>query len=611
MSKNYHNPYEKDRKPPPPSTAASASSLASALVVAAADKAGMGGIDRNRIDQIILRESNSSLYLQQQQRRDQKVNQKIARLRLALQEQQPSLATHEIDQLLSNCKPAPRSTAVVFDMDMFYMACECLTRPELYDTPAVVGGSMILTSNYQARRYGVRSAMAGWIGDALVHELSEGKEKLIHVKAHFDLYREKSHVVRQVLAEYDPQLRAYSLDEAYMDLGPYLVLKLTNPVRSHDEIRRSLQLQESDETDDNDDASMHALLQFTNRQCLEAADVVLKDMRQRVKDRTGGLACSAGLAPNHLVAKMASDHNKPNGQCLVDHERLREFLFPLKIRKVSGIGRVTEKILQAFGIEKVEDIYEQRGLVRFLFPDAQGDFLLCASIGYSRSNGGDSNDGQKGVSRERTFRALDQMDDIYTKLEEIGHLLSKDMMSKKLRALTLTVKVKLKTFDCLSKSRTVSAPLQEPHGIVDLAVTLLKDIRNEFEGKEFSVRLLGIRCSNFYENDGQLKMEQFVSKAEDGKRSPKSTSPKRLEQTKTTKRRMNLQMTLEQFADATNHLEDAVDDVHCPICGQAFPMHANASLNRHVDQCLGVDETEQYCKKGKKQKISDFFTSSS
>jgi DNA polymerase kappa len=200
---------------------------ASALVIAAADKAGMEGIDRSRINKIILRESGTSLFIQQQRRRDAKVDERIAALRKKLREQDQleigwkQKRCHEIDQeipkILSQ-RPV-RSVAVVVDMDMFYMACELLTRPDLAEKPACVGKGMILTSNYLARRYGVRSAMAGWIGDKLVEELSDGKEHLVHVASNFALYHEKSMVVRKVLAEYDPHLRAYSLDEAYVSVS--------------------------------------------------------------------------------------------------------------------------------------------------------------------------------------------------------------------------------------------------------------------------------------------------------------------------------------------------------------------------------------------------------
>ena len=197
---------------------------ASALVIAATDKAGMAGIDRARIDKIILRESGHSLYMQQQRKRDQQVQLRIDQIRNKLNKEERINPTwrKKLQHLSELVRRRPiRSTCVVIDMDMFFMACELLTRPDLVDKPACVGGSMITTSNYVARRYGksaaeevkvvycfsdygdgmtgVRSAMAGWIGDKLVEELSGGKEKLIHVKSNFELYKDKSNIVKTQL----------------------------------------------------------------------------------------------------------------------------------------------------------------------------------------------------------------------------------------------------------------------------------------------------------------------------------------------------------------------------------------------------------------------------
>lgn len=188
----------------------------------------MEGVDRAKIDEIILRESGNSLYMQQQKRRDQKVNDKIAELQLQKQalllqfDRHPSFLPSDpaLDTQLQSWQAAcpRRSTKVVIDMDMFYMACELLDKPHLDQYPACVGRGMILTSNYKARQYGVRSAMAGFVADKLVEELSHGTQRLIHVPSHFELYKQKAHEVKGVLREYDPHLRSYSLDEAYLDL---------------------------------------------------------------------------------------------------------------------------------------------------------------------------------------------------------------------------------------------------------------------------------------------------------------------------------------------------------------------------------------------------------
>ena len=194
---------------------------------------------------------------------------------------------------------------------------------------------MVLTSNYVARRYGVRSAMAGWIADKLVEELSNGKEKLVHVPSNFDLYTSKAHEVRSVLAEYDPKMRAYSLDEAYLDLEPYLALRIGKKL-SHEEVVALLtkaeqttsnddeEEQDEDEVEgDNIDAKPAAkdedasLEHLSPDFVLKATAAIVDEMRKKVTKATGGLTCSAGLANNFMLSKIASDLNKPNGQCIV------------------------------------------------------------------------------------------------------------------------------------------------------------------------------------------------------------------------------------------------------------------------------------------------------
>ncbi len=674
------NPYKRRRlREESPAAEETTAADASALVIAAADKAGMDGIDRRRIDAIILRESGNSLYIQQQKRRDEKVNERIVAMKKKLQNQMTLHPPHEslpsIDRMLTECiqKRPTRSTCVVVDMDMFYMACELLTRPELHDKPACVGGGMILTSNYPARKYGVRSAMAGWIGDALVRELSNGTEELIHVPSDHPKYAQQSQVVRSVLAEYDPQLRAYSLDEAFLNLGPYLACHLLHPEWPHEQISKTLMEDEEDgdvkassegEYDDNspDDVSiqnesedklsyLETLGQFSNHTCLEAAGTILTDMRQKVFERTGGLTCSAGLAPNFMLAKIASDQNKPNGQCLVasDQGSVREFLHPMATRKVSGIGRVTEKILKAFDIHTVEQMYEQRALIQHIFTPVQANFLLRASVGCSSSDSFLEDEqeeskgvGQKGISRERTFRPGDSWNEINARLEDIGRLLSNDMQRKNFWAHTITVKVKLHTFDVLSRARTLPRGVfvQLPEDLVRHATELLAEVRHEFmsspehRSKPFSVRLLGIRCNNFrHEQEtesvgcDQLNLDQFLL--------PRSTSPilraaaaqEGINACSESKMEEMLHDDLTVKAEETNDHDDATQNVvpqddltttkdcepvtaACPVCGLSLPSNDNLVVNQHIDTCLSgraVREAIRETRHPKKSQLDYYF----
>ena len=549
--------------------------IISDLVVSAADKAGMDGIDRQAIDAIIMKESGNSLFMQQQKKRDDKVNLRIEALRRKLEMHVEKNKNNngawrrsmerQIDSDMSEYLSARplRSCKVVVDMDMFYMACELLSRPDITDsTPACVGGpSMITTSNYAARRYGVRAAMPGYIGAALVNQLSKGREKLIFCPMHMDLYKQKSMLVREVLNDYDPNLTAYSLDEVYMDLAPYLLCSLSNESWTHEQVSKYLLAKVDDnevETNGNAhdkdtsydeinalsvDSCYDRLLLFSSTECLSRAEAIVTDMRNRVRTITGGLTCSAGVAPNFMLAKIASDMNKPNGQLLVpsDHESVIRFLHPLPIRKVSGIGRVTEKILRSFDITTVQQLYAERALVRFLFDrnPSTSQFLISASYGCSSSisssaDGKDSSDEpnqQKGISRERTIPSGKTWAEVTSKLEDIARLLCTDMEKKQLSARTVYVKVKLHTFDLLSHGRTLpdGTYIHTAEDLIQIATELFHEIRQkEADNKEtctsivdrslFSVRLIGIRCTNFRKAGSQDRggiqktIHQFVEK---------------------------------------------------------------------------------------------------
>jgi len=639
----------------------------------------MENIDRKRIDAIILRESGNSLYMQQQKRRDAKVDERIKAARRKLKEAAPPMNTIALDQELQNlCSQRPkRSVCVVVDMDMFFMACEILKRPGLRDVPACVGHSLISTSNYLARKYGVRSAMAGYIGDALVKELSDGKEELVHVSSNFDLYKTKSTEVKQVLREYDPKLKTYSLDEAFLNLGPYITLKLQNPNWSHDQIRDALLSSVSSSEGESakhggfydssvltnhskEDSSLVFLQSFSPIECMAAADSVLREMRNAVFRQTGGLTCSAGLAPNFMLAKIASDRNKPNGQCLVaaDEDSVLNFLRPLPLRKVGGVGRVTEKMCSAFQIRTMQQLYDQRHIIHTIFTPSIASFLLRASVGCSSAFFSEedktkkSSAPQKGISRERTFAPNHDWHQLRCKLDEIGHKLSEDMKRKDLWAQNLTVKVKLHNYDVMSKAHTLprNVFVQSGEEILKYASELFSELRDEFRGQHFSLRLIGIRCSSFRDKDvedvNQGSLDAFlVEKVEDTKNELTSvsgdsalaaasdsdrdeTGPRSAESKVdrfSSVRDKDVEdanqgsldaFLMEKVVDAKDSIStlgdsapttssERVEDepgsdepkadeamahetrqIRCPICQKSFCQNQNMALNEHLDNCL-------------------------
>ena len=689
----------------------STSAAASALVISACDKAGMEGIDRERIDAIILRESEKTMYMQQQRRRDQKVNERIAAMQEKLQQQNNNTCNSnmsassvgqtkdsnknnkhwqrqiekelepEVDDILTARRH--RSTACVVDMDCFYWACELLSRPHLRDLPCCVGESMITTSNYPARKFGVRSGMAGWIADKLVEELSNGQQKLIHVPNHFELYQEKSKLAKAVFRQFDPNCRSYSLDEAYLNLAPYLALKLSNTsidktttCWSHEQISQHLaSIMVGDDKEENQaKEDFDATLQmYSSRDCLAAASETVFLMRRKVCEATGGLTCSAGLGSSFQIAKIASDINKPDGQKIVGaalEEDVWPFLRPLSTRKVPGIGRVSQKILEAFGISTVQQLYDERALVRFLFGPATAKFLLRASLGGFGSSSHDQcpeegPDGEKststlkrkGISKERTFSHGDPWPKIYTRLEDIARGLSRQMEEEGIFARTISLKVKLHTFDVIQRSKTVATgtALQKGGDLLSHAVEMLQELRKEHKGNQFSPRLIGIRCSNLMDAKevsvlaaNQGDMAKFLSGPSssanasssfrgrrDRSRSPEPSkrgavmsffSTKDDEQkapTTTLPSKQTFKPTEPIELDLTATKSQEQQTATCPICNHAITAASDDALNRalndHIDSCLNAPAIRQAVREetkrcdtrpqpAKKQRLTEFFS---
>ncbi|KAL6771591.1 POLK1 [Auxenochlorella protothecoides x Auxenochlorella symbiontica] len=355
-------------------------------------------------------------------------------------------------------------------MDAFFAAVEERDRPDLKAKPFAVGGiGMISTANYVARRYGVRSAMPGFIALKLCPQL-------IFVKSNFDKYSKASAQTRAVFRDYDPEFEAGSMDEAYLDVTEYVRLHgTTGP---------------------------------------EVAALI----RQRVQQETG-LTCSVGIAPNRMLAKVCSDRNKPNGQYELPSTlaAVRQFVAALEIRKVPGVGKVTERILSAFGVHVAADLHTHRALLAALFSPVSLDFFMRIALGLGSTRhsdpGPDGSVGRKGMSCERTFRNMSEPRDLEAKLGELAEHLAADMASEDLKGRTLTLKLKCSNFELRTRAMTLPKYI---HTASDILAAALKLLQAELP---IEVRLMGLRMSSFLEqvrDPGQLSLAEMLA----GRRSP-------------------------------------------------------------------------------------------
>ena len=293
---------------------------------------------------------------------------------------------------------SPSRAIIHLDMDCFYAAIEVRDRPELRGKPVGVGGArdrrgVLTTCNYEAREFGVRSAMPTYMA-------LQRCPKLIVLPTRFDVYRRESAVIRGILHRFTPLVEPLSLDEAYLD------------VTAH-----------------------------------PGAPFALAQVIRNLIFRKTKLTASAGIAPNKLVAKIASDLNKPNGQYEVQPNEVPEFMAALPVRKIWGIGAVTEQKLQERGITTCADL--QR-LSRFELQNIFGKFGaelydLCRGID---DRPVEPQRERKSLSTEETFATnLETLDACEEKLEELFGELMADLAQKEATRTITKIFLKLKFAD--------------------------------------------------------------------------------------------------------------------------------------------------------------------
>lgn len=332
------------------------------------------------------------------------------------------------------------------DCDAFFAAVEELDRPELKTVPMAVGKGVLTTCNYLARKFGVRSGMASFVAKKLCPHL-------VLLPQNFEKYTAKAKEIRAIMAEYDPLFESASIDEAYLNMTAYC--------------------------DEN---------QLTPEEATQR-------MREEIFENTK-VSVSAGIAANAKIAKIASNINKPNGQFRVpnEHQAIMEFMHELPVRKVNGVGRVFERELESIGIKKCGDIYAHRALLAKLFGAKAFHFLAQCYLGLGRTKIEPvETHERKSISTETTFHEIGDKEELRAKLWWAAQELEKDLARTQFKGRTLALKVKLHTFEVLTRQtappRAVCLAKDLYSFALPMLVKLEKDIPN------MKLRLLGLRCS--------------------------------------------------------------------------------------------------------------------
>ncbi|MGB5262723.1 MAG: DNA polymerase IV [Lutimonas sp.] len=340
--------------------------------------------------------------------------------------------------------PFPIKKIIHVDMDAFYASVEQLDHPELRNKPLAVGGGekrgVVAAASYEARKFGVRSAMAGRLAKEICPDL-------IFVRPRFSRYKEISDQIREIFYSVTDLVEPLSLDEAFLDVTQN---KLDHP----------------------------------------SATLLAETIRSEIFSTTG-LRASAGISVNKFLAKVASDINKPNGQKTIAPEEVIEFLESLPIEKFFGVGKVTAQKMYALGIFTGKDLKERSMdfLSTHFKKSGEHFYQIVRGIQYAEVR---PDRLRKSIATEYTF-SENLPSEVYVleKIEEIAKELSKRLQKNKVLGKTLTLKIKYSDFKVQTRSRTLNHFFQGEEELNAIAKELL------FQEKlRESVRLLGLSMSN-------------------------------------------------------------------------------------------------------------------
>lgn len=341
------------------------------------------------------------------------------------------------------------------DMDAFYASVEQRDDPSLRGKPVAVGGTrergVVAAASYEARRFGVRSAMASGLARRLCPDL-------LFVRPRFEVYREVSRQIHEIFAEFTDLIEPLSLDEAYLDVT-------------------------------------------SNHQGAATATEVARMIRARIKAETG-LTASAGVSYNKFIAKLASDHNKPDGLCVVRPDQGLAFLAPLAVGRFHGVGPVTAARMEKLGIHTGADLRRcSREFLAQQFGKSGDYFYLAARAIDHRPVRPDRV--RKSIGSENTFfHDLFAHDDLAAALRESSDTVARHAARTGKAGRTVSIKLRYADFRTLTRARTLPAPISDADSLYRTALELLAPL----EPVEQGVRLLGVTLSNLGEGEEELSV---------------------------------------------------------------------------------------------------------
>ncbi len=344
-------------------------------------------------------------------------------------------------------------------MDAFYASVEQRDNPSLRGKPIAVGGSgergVVATASYEARKYGVRSAMSSKVAKRKCSDL-------IFIKPRFARYKEISNQIRNIFFEYTDLVEPLSLDEAYLDVT---YIKKGKP----------------------------------------SATLIAKEIKQRIFTETQ-LTASAGVSYNKFLAKVASDINKPNGLFIVTPAEAQKFIDELEIRKFFGIGKVTAEKLNKIGVWHGRDLkqIDRLELIRLFGKAGNYYYEICRGTDHRPVQPSRE---RKSVGAEQTFTTdLFNQTELEQEILKITAILWERIIRSHVKAKTLTLKYKYSDFEQHTRSFTISTYFSSKEQLISESQKLLNTEREFPKG----IRLLGLTVSNFLSEEIQKPIQLTI-----------------------------------------------------------------------------------------------------
>ncbi len=369
-----------------------------------------------------------------------------------MRERRPKVASAAIEEApepaSENGLAAARDRRILHcDMDCFYAAVHMRDDPALRGKPVVIGGTpegrgVVAAASYEVRAFGVRSAMPAARAKRLCPDA-------VFLRPDFGRYRSESAQIFEIFRQFSDLVQPVSIDEAYLDVSGVW--------RDYG-----------------------------------SATELAKRLRARILEERG-LTVSVGVGPNRLVAKIASDHDKPDGLTVVSPRRVGRFLAPLPARKLPGVGPVTARKLSSLGFETIGDLRKE---TRERLEQLLGSY---GGVLYRYARGIDERPVRidrvrKSLSSETTYaRDLATEAEVRAEVARLADGVAASLEKRELSAGTVTVKVRYSDFKTVTRSLTLSAPTSEASVLRSTALVLLA----RTDGGRRPVRLLGVGCSNF------------------------------------------------------------------------------------------------------------------